>query len=97
MWARERSHAIDQFDGVISHSSKPSPLIRHDRRTKVDKGTAPVNTSGAVLGGGEFFWAHTRIANAAISTMARPRPPTFLKMLPPSSVHRAQVSGMSED
>jgi hypothetical protein len=55
MWARERSHAIDQFDGVISHSSKPSPLIRHDRRTKVDKGTAPVNTSGAVLGGGEFF------------------------------------------
>ena len=34
-WARERSHAIDQFDGVMSHSFKPSPLIRHDRRTKV--------------------------------------------------------------
>ena len=25
MWARERSHGIDHFDGVMSHSSKSSP------------------------------------------------------------------------
>jgi hypothetical protein len=37
MRARERSNAVDQFDGVMSHSFKSSPLSGYDRRTKVTK------------------------------------------------------------
>jgi hypothetical protein len=33
-WAQKRSHAVDQFDGVISHSFKSSPLSRHDSEPK---------------------------------------------------------------
>src|ERR1022692_2420528 len=33
-WARERGHAIDQFDGVMSHSFKCSRLSGHDSEPK---------------------------------------------------------------
>jgi hypothetical protein len=35
MWARKRSHAVDQFDGVMSHSFKSSPLPRYDSEPKL--------------------------------------------------------------
>jgi len=34
-WARERSHAIDQFDGVMSHSFKCSPSSRRGSEPKL--------------------------------------------------------------
>ena len=41
LWARERGHAIDQFDGVMSHSFKSSPLCHYDYETNVTKGWNP--------------------------------------------------------
>jgi hypothetical protein len=34
-WALERGHAVDQFDGVISHSFKSSPLCHYGSEPKL--------------------------------------------------------------
>jgi hypothetical protein len=35
LWTGERGHAIDQFDGVMSHSFKSSPLFRYGSEPKL--------------------------------------------------------------
>jgi len=78
MWARKRSHAVDQFDGVMSHSFKPSPLIRHDRRTKVTKAGIcgqPVRLRSELVGGGPRL------------TLCRQHDGNRTRVLSPASLH----------